>query len=235
MIWLKNFLEVLSAIFSIWEAVADRVGQLIEELWSAFPNPLSMFRAWLRFSTGLLGIVLDKVATFYWDLAAVGYEKKDDSFSETIRLGGKPWQHVMRPSDSIKWQGAAIGSMIKFLTQTGENDIIQWMIQRFGMFLWGVFKRITIIRKVIGWKTAADVIKFVKGVFESRKFNFILAAAFALFYLFLWTCVSVTGLMLFTGVGLAEPRLWEKYVLFSKHKRQKQTLRISRRIGGVKP
>lgn len=227
---LKTFIEALAIILQSLDQLFDRVGQLFDDMFAAFPNPIKMVDAVVRFLTGLAGIAVGKSASFYFGLAAGLLEK-----GQKVEEFGRPYQHLMTPANAMRYVGRQVEVSITTLTNTSENGLAFFLAQRIGLWFWQLFKRFKLILGLLGIKDAADAVNFIWKLVTSRVGAVWATAVFAVFGLLLVVSSATTGLLVFLAVGVLEPMEWQKFVCNWKNPRQKEKVRISRRVGGVKP
>jgi hypothetical protein len=228
----KNFLEALAVVLQSFNAIVERIGDLFHELILAAPNPLKMLNALTEFATGLAGIAIGKTSTTYFGLLASLLEKS--SYGQTEGLG-RPYQHVMTPAKSVRWISFQLESIVTFLTNTSEQSLVPFLLQRFGIWLWHLFKKFKLLLKIIGIRSEADFVAIVSGKIGTFVGRAWALAAIVVFGFLLVTCISTTGMLLFFSVAYVKPDGWEKFSLFGQHKRRKEKVRIYRRVGGVSP
>lgn len=232
MTWLKNFLEWLSAIISVLDRVFSAAGDLIGNLWEDFPNVIKMVNHLLTFFNGLPGAVISGFSLAYFDLMAVSLEKARVRAPDANV--GAPYQHVMTPANAIRYNAYLIEQSIRFLTLTRETNIVDVIFTALGRWVYQLLKRFELLRKIIGLIEEGDFIKFFQSMKAAKAGTFLVIAVISLLVFIMILSTATTGMLLFGG-SILEPKAWQKFVLFSQHKRKKERVRISRRVGGVAP
>lgn len=231
MVWLKNLLEWLTAIISVLDRVFDLLGDTLGNLWDDFPNPIKMANDIISFFSQLPGTVIAGFSLNYFDLTAASLEIKAQS---VVEEQGRPYQHVMTPANSIRYVAYLIEQSLRFLTLTREQDIVDTLFGAFGRWVYRLLKRFELILKLIGLAEEKDFVKFFRDLKAARLGSALVIAVISLLVFLMIISTATTGMLMFGGTIL-EPKAWEQFVLFSQHKREKQSIRISRRVGGVAP
>lgn len=236
MTWLLNLLQLIELLRGVFDDMSDKLGQFLEDVWAAFPNVIGMADAVIRLTSGLLGIVIGRSATIYWRMFAREFEKPGELVPENFYpIPGRPYQHVMTPSNALNFVAKAGEVWMQTITFTGETGLAAALASFVGRFLWNLWKRFKFIREVMGWKTEADVIAWSTRWLAKKKDFAGLVAVVAAFAVFSWICLTFSGLFVSLAAGSIKDDLWRDFVLFSGHKRKKEKVRIYRRVGGVAP
>lgn len=232
--WTENLLEVLSVITDFADDFFKRLGDYIGDVLDAFPNLVKIADLTLQFFTGILGLVVASSATSYLSLLAAAYRRPDKARNRDEEIGS-PYQHVMRPDQAAEWIAGCMSEGIKTFTTTSDTGLIGWALQKAGIWLWSVIKRLELLKKLIAIKSEQDAIGFVVGLFRSKRGTLLITAILAIVgVLLILACATACKLTFYGGTVFA-PRLWEKHILFPNHPRKKERIRIYRRVGGVRP
>ena len=231
MVWIKNFLEWLSAIIAVMSRVSDSAGETLGLMWDDFPNPVKLINHVLNFFNSLPGAVVSGFALAYWDLTAASLEIKGE---KTVEGQGRPFQHVMTPAQAVRYGAYLIEQSIKFLTLSRDSNIVDKIFAALGTWAYNLLKRFETIRKIIGLVEEQDFIKFFQSLRAAKAGSLVVIAVISALVFLMIISIATTGMLMFGGTIL-EPKAWQDFVLFSQHKREKMKVRISRRVGGVVP
>lgn len=231
LIWLKNFLELLAGIISTLDRVFDLLGDTLAELWDDFPNVLKMVNTLIGFFSQLPGTVIAGFSLFYFDLCAAGLETKSPA---TVKDQGRPYQNVMTPANGVRYCAFLIEQSLRFLTLTRDQTIVDAIFGALGRWTFRLLKRFELILKLIGLANEQDFIGFFQRMKAARLGSALVIAVIAALVFVVILSTAITGMFLFGGTIL-EPKAWQKFTLFSQHKRKREKVRIYRRVGGVAP
>lgn len=229
---MKNLVEWLTAITSIFDRFFDRTGQLLGDLWDEFPNPLKMINLLIAYFSSLPGIIVAGFALGYWETMA--QTMRPGRASADVEDVGKPYQHVMTPEKAVLWQSFLIEQSLRFITLTREDNLVDLILGAMGRWLFRLLQRFELILKLLRLEKERDFVRFFMDMKSARVGSALVIAVAALLAFIVVLSTATTG-MLMLGGSILEPKAWQQFVLFSKHPRKKERVKISRRVGGVAP
>lgn len=237
--WLTKFLGLLILLGEIGAEISDRVGQFLRDLVRSGGRPVAVVNAITTFLSAIAGIIVGKLATWRFAVVAQLLEKqKSQTAEELMEDVGKPYQHVMTPAQAVYWFQAVFERTLKTISGTSEQTILDIIISAIAR---SVFRMITgsgflsQIWKILKIKDEAAAVRWFADKVQRFKDNAVVLATLAAIVAFFMLCVHVASHVFFWGALFIAPREWENHVLFPSNPREKQKVRISRRLGGVRP
>lgn len=180
-VWVSAWPASLTALLrelleEVWPDVRDRAIKCAEDVWKAFPHPFKMLDLVVAFVTGIPGILI-----------AFHFLRAKRNIIEILQLR-KLDNKLIRVDDAVDGFINSQIMTLKQVTFTSENGLFEYLLQRFGTWLWRLKKKIWLFSKLIKAKSEAELIAVLINSYKG-KFKF-----FKLFYACMGVAAFVIGL-----------------------------------------
>lgn len=171
----------------------DRSAQFWNEFWTAFPRPVAMLDAVVRYTSSIAGIlVVLPIAAF------------QRSFREYLNRG-KVGARLIRVDDAFDLMFESLKFTAQTVTFTGESGLQGAIAGMFGRLLWRLRSKVKLLRLIISATSEADLIHKIVLSYE-RKFIFYRTVTIVFAVIFItfafavwWFIVGLAGYLFFSA------------------------------------
>lgn len=174
------------------DAFVERTAEFWYQLGKAFPWPLAMLDAVLRYTSAVVGIIVV--------LPIAAFQR---AFREHLQRG-KVGQRLIRVDDAFDLMFESFKWTANTVTFTGESGLQAAIANMFGRALWRLRGRIKLLRLVISATSEADLIHKIVLSYERKAiFYRTVAIVFAVIFITFafavwWFIVGLAGYLFFS-------------------------------------